>query len=52
MDCDREILLSIIRLNRMCVPPNEALDMNESSHQSIGYLLTDEQKDLESKSYS
>ena len=52
MDCDREILLSIIRLSGMCGPPNEALDINESPYQSIGYLLTDKQNDLESKSYS
>ena len=46
-----ETLLSVSRWCWMEVPPNEALDMSESLHLTIHYLLRDKQKDLESKSY-
>ena len=46
-----EILLSVIRPSKMRVLPNEALNMNESPHLIISYLLRGEWEDLESKYY-
>ena len=40
-----------IRPCRMRVRPNGALNMNESHHLTIGYLLTVNMKDLELKSH-
>ena len=39
MDGCEETSLSAVRLCRMGVPPNEALDMSGSPHLIIGYLL-------------
>ena len=36
----------------MGVPPNKALNISESLHLTIDYLLKGEQEDLESKFYS
>ena len=41
--------LRAITLCRMGVLPNGALNMSESLHLTINYLLRDEQKDLEFK---
>ena len=46
-----ETPLSIIGLYRMRVPPSGALNMSGSPHLTIGYLLSDEWKDLKSNSY-
>ena len=45
-----ERLLSAVRLYGMGVTLRKALDMYESSHLSISYLLRDEEGDLEHKS--
>ena len=42
----KEISLIAIKLYRMEVPPNKALDKNESPHLKIGYLPRNEWKDL------
>ena len=44
-----ETLLSAVRPCGMRVPPSEALDMSESPHLTIGYLLRIECGDLESQ---
>ena len=44
-----EIPLSVIRLCGMGIPPSEALDMSESLHLTIGYLLRIGCEDLESQ---
>ena len=35
-----ETPLNAVRLCKMGIPPNKALDMSESPHLTIGYLLT------------
>ena len=47
----KEILLSVIEPCEMRGPPSRAFDMSRSLLVIIGYLVRDEQKDLESKSY-
>ena len=42
--------LSAVRLYRMDITPNMALDMYGSPHLTISYLLKDEQGNLEDKS--
>ena len=42
-------LLSVVRLYRMRVLPNEVLDMIGSLHLIIGYLLEDEYERFESR---
>ena len=44
-----ETPLSVIRPCVMGVPPSEALDMSESPHLTIGYLLRIGCEDLESQ---
>ena len=51
IDGRREILLITIKLYRLSLPPRGVLDMNESPHLIIVYLLRNEQKNLKSKSY-
>ena len=43
---------NIIKPCRMDVVPNGALDMNESQHQNINYLLKNECGDLEFKCHN
>ena len=45
----KETTLSIGRPCKMKVPSSRALDMNESLHLTIVYLIRDESEDLESK---
>ena len=47
-----EIPLSAVRPCRLGVPPSGVLNMSESLHLTIGYLLKNKRKDLESKFYS
>ena len=46
-----ETPLSMIRSCQINVPPNGALNMNESPHLIIGYLLRGEYAELKSKFY-
>ena len=45
----KETPQSEIRPYKMGIPPSGTLDMNESPHLMISYLLRDERRDLESK---
>ena len=47
MDDSREILLNAIRPYRMGVPRSRALNMTQSMHHIIGYLLIEAQRGLE-----
>ena len=42
----------MVKLYEMDVLSSQAMDMSESLNLTIGYLLRDEHKDLESKSYN
>ena len=52
MHSSRSIVLSAVRICGMDITHDMALNMCESPHLTIPYLLRDEQGDLESKSLS
>ena len=51
MDGGQKISLSVIRLCRMGVPPNEALDMSGTLHLTMDFLLNNEHGNLASLSW-
>ena len=52
IDSGKGTLLSVIRLYSMDVTSSVALNISGSPHQIISYLLKDEPRDFEFKSYS